>query len=188
MITAKYFYEDQCLSESSITALESCNFGFQNCIMISPTQYEIVSNGFQNCIMINPTQYKLVNNGFRNCITVDATQYRIVNKIKEGYLVLFCCLAAGADYSKAYIDVKDAQWVCKGDLVPTDVNSLGPSHFVIYRFGVFLIRLLHHRSVQAAVPANQGIVALWKVLKSLTLWEIRDEQIHCPMCIVLGNW
>ena len=109
-----------------------------------------------------------------------------VTTIKESYLVLFCCLAAGADHSKAYIDVKDAQWVCKGDLVPTDVNSLGPSHFVIYRFGVFLIRLLHHRSVQAAVRANQGIVAFWKALKSVTLWEIPDEQIHCPFCIVLG--
>ena len=67
---------------------------------------------------------------------------------------LFCdlgCVVTGADYSKAYIDVKDAQWVCKGDLVPTDVNSLGPSHFVIYRFGVFLIRLLNRRSVEAVV-------------------------------------
>ena len=66
---------------------------------------------------------------------------------------MLCGVVAGADYSKAYIDVKDAQWACKGDLVPTDINSLGPSQFVIYRFGVFLIRLLHHRSVEASCPS-----------------------------------
>ncbi|GFO26753.1 cytadherence high molecular weight protein 2 [Plakobranchus ocellatus] len=49
----------------------------------------------------------------------------------------------GADYTKAYIDVKDAQWVCKGDLTPVDISAISPSQFVIYRFGVFLTRLLH---------------------------------------------
>ena len=41
------------------------------------------------------------------------------------------------------MDVKDAQWVCKGDLVPCDINSITPSQFVVYRFGVFIVRLLH---------------------------------------------
>lgn len=41
------------------------------------------------------------------------------------------------------MDVKDAQWQCKGDLVPVDINNITPSQFVIYRYGVFVIRLLH---------------------------------------------
>ena len=49
----------------------------------------------------------------------------------------------GADYSKAYIDVKDAQWTCKGDLTPVDINKISPSQFVVYRFGVFVIKLLN---------------------------------------------
>ena len=55
---------------------------------------------------------------------------------------MFVC-AAGADYSKSYIDVKDAQWVCGGDLVPVDVQNISSSQFVVYRYGVFLIKLLH---------------------------------------------
>ena len=49
----------------------------------------------------------------------------------------------GADYSNAYIDAKDAQWLCSGDLSPADINGISASQFVIYRFGVFIIRLLH---------------------------------------------
>ena len=49
----------------------------------------------------------------------------------------------GADYSRAYIDVKDAQWLCGGALAPADINEISPSQFVVYRFGVFVIRLLH---------------------------------------------
>lgn len=41
------------------------------------------------------------------------------------------------------MDVKDAQWVCKGDLKPADINQISPAQFVIYRFGVFVTRLLH---------------------------------------------
>ena len=52
-------------------------------------------------------------------------------------------MITGADYSRAYIDVKDAQWLCQGDLTPADINNISASQFVIYRFGVFVIRLLH---------------------------------------------
>ena len=41
------------------------------------------------------------------------------------------------------MDVKDAQWQCKGDLAPVDINNITPSQFVIYRYGVFVIRLLN---------------------------------------------
>lgn len=54
----------------------------------------------------------------------------------------FIVFNTGADYSQLYIDVKDAQWLCRGDLVPADINSLSPSQFVIYHFGVFVIRML----------------------------------------------
>ncbi len=45
-----------------------------------------------------------------------------------------------------YIDVRDAQWECKGDLIPVDVQSLRPSDFVVYRFGVFVVQLLHNQN------------------------------------------
>lgn len=49
----------------------------------------------------------------------------------------------GADYSRSYLDVKDAQWESKGDLAPVNINNISPSQFVVYRFGVFIIRMLH---------------------------------------------
>lgn len=49
----------------------------------------------------------------------------------------------GADYKEPYLDVKDAQWVCKGDIRPVDINHISSNQFVIYRFGVFIIRLLN---------------------------------------------
>ncbi|EDV28435.1 uncharacterized protein TRIADDRAFT_51343 [Trichoplax adhaerens] len=48
----------------------------------------------------------------------------------------------GAGSSGSYIDSKDAQWICKGDLIPVDINHLSPSHFVIYRFGLFVVKML----------------------------------------------
>ncbi|CAH1789583.1 unnamed protein product [Owenia fusiformis] len=48
----------------------------------------------------------------------------------------------GADYSRAYLDIKDAQWSCSGDLVPVDLNDITPHQFVVYRFGVFVSRVL----------------------------------------------
>ena len=49
----------------------------------------------------------------------------------------------GGDYSRAYIDLKDAQWSLQGELRPVDINSISASQFVIYRFGVFIIRVLN---------------------------------------------
>ena len=51
-------------------------------------------------------------------------------------------MVLGGDYSRAYIDVKDAQWLLQGDLKPVDINQISPSQFVVYRFGVFTIRML----------------------------------------------
>ena len=48
--------------------------------------------------------------------------------------------------SQPYIDLKDAQWECKGDLVPVDIQSLRPSDFVVYRFGVFISHLLRSQT------------------------------------------
>ena len=32
--------------------------------------------------------------------------------------------------------------MCKGELIPVDINELSPTHFVVYRFGVFITQLL----------------------------------------------
>lgn len=54
-----------------------------------------------------------------------------------------CLFSSGADCSQSYIDTKDAQWLCKGDLVPLNEKHVTPSQFVIYRFGIFMVELLH---------------------------------------------
>jgi len=50
--------------------------------------------------------------------------------------------AAGGVQVGPYIDLKDAQWVCTGDLVAVDIEKLRPTNFVVYRFGVFVSNLL----------------------------------------------
>ena len=45
-----------------------------------------------------------------------------------------------------YIDLRDAQWVCSGDLVAIDIEKLRPTNFVVYRFGVFVSNLLQARN------------------------------------------
>lgn len=52
-------------------------------------------------------------------------------------------IPASPSSSQPYIDLRDAQWECKGDLTPVDPQSLRPSDFVVYRFGVFVASLLH---------------------------------------------
>ena len=47
--------------------------------------------------------------------------------------------------STPYIDVRDTQWSCEGELVVSDVKSLQPTDFVVYRFGVFASNLLEKR-------------------------------------------
>ncbi len=51
----------------------------------------------------------------------------------------FSSIGASGD---SFIDVKDAQWLLAEDLTPLDIDSITPSQFVVYRFGVFLIRFL----------------------------------------------
>ena len=51
----------------------------------------------------------------------------------------------GANRGRPYIDLKDAQWLCSGDLIPVDINELSPANFVVYRFGVFVTQLLENR-------------------------------------------
>lgn len=51
----------------------------------------------------------------------------------------------GAGRGRPYIDLKDAQWLCSGDLIPVDINDLSPANFVVYRFGVFVTQLLENK-------------------------------------------
>ena len=32
--------------------------------------------------------------------------------------------------------------MCKGELIPVDINELSPTHFIVYRYGVFITQLL----------------------------------------------
>eukprot|EP01135_Chromosphaera_perkinsii_P005913 Nk52_evm8s371 gene=Nk52_evmTU8s371 len=42
----------------------------------------------------------------------------------------------------AFLDIKDAQWVCSGQLQPVDLQQLSPLNFIAYRFGWFVFNLL----------------------------------------------
>ena len=53
---------------------------------------------------------------------------------------------AAAQTTSPYIDLRDAQWVCSGDLVAVDIEKLRPANFVVYRFGVFVSNLLQTRN------------------------------------------
>ena len=67
--------------------------------------------------------------------SVNEIENMLKNNIGEGGV-------AGAKGGRPYIDIKDAQWLCRGDLVPVDINELSPANFVVYRFGVFITQML----------------------------------------------
>ena len=52
---------------------------------------------------------------------------------------------------RSYIDLKDAQWECKGELVPVNIQDLKPSDFVVYRFGLFIANLIYKQSQSSRV-------------------------------------
>ena len=59
-------------------------------------------------------------------------------------------------HARAYIDLKDAQWECIGDLVPLDTESLTPSDFVVYRFGIMTAQMLQR---EASLPGMTILLA-----------------------------
>lgn len=59
--------------------------------------------------------------------------------------------------SNSYIDLKDAQWECKGDLLPVKIQDLKPSDFVVYRFGMFVANMTCKQSQQ--VPEISILIA-----------------------------
>ena len=61
----------------------------------------------------------------------------------------------GGDRS-SYIDLKDAQWECKGELLPVKVQDLKPSDFVVYRFGMFVANLI---CKQSQLPGVSMLIA-----------------------------
>lgn len=58
--------------------------------------------------------------------------------------------------SSSYIDLKDAQWECKGELLPVKVQDLKPSDFVVYRFGIFVANLI---CKQSQLPGVSMLIA-----------------------------
>ena len=63
--------------------------------------------------------------------------------------------AAGSD-SSPYVDLKDAQWECKGELLPVKAQDLKPSDFVVYRFGMFVAKLI---CKQSQLPGVSMLIA-----------------------------
>ena len=51
----------------------------------------------------------------------------------------------GMDKARPYLDIRDAQWSNSEKLKPADITKLAPTNFVIYRFGLFLSRMLKTR-------------------------------------------
>lgn len=51
----------------------------------------------------------------------------------------------GMDKARPYLDIRDAQWSNSEKLKPADITKLAPTNFVIYKFGLFLARMLKTR-------------------------------------------
>ena len=75
-------------------------------------------------------------------LVTNSYKYTTINNVSHFY-DCFTVFVLGGDYSQAYLDVKDAQWMCIGDLHTADINQLTAREFVIYRYGVFIIKFLH---------------------------------------------
>jgi hypothetical protein len=82
-------------------------------------------------------------------LLISSPVFEKVNEIEEllnqGIIIEGNTAVLGASRGRPYIDLKDAQWLCSGDLIPVDINELSPASFVVYRFGVFVTQLLEHR-------------------------------------------
>ena len=73
----------------------------------------------------------------------------LFNQLSEIESIVKLQSAVGGGTAQAtspYIDLRDAQWVCSGDLVAVDIEKLQPANFVVYRFGVFVSNLLQARN------------------------------------------
>lgn len=72
----------------------------------------------------------------------------LFNQLSEIEAIVKLQTAAGEYTTSPYIDLRDAQWVCSGDLVAVDIEKLRPANFVVYRFGIFVSNLLQaHNNV-----------------------------------------
>ena len=96
----------------------------------------------------------------------------------------------GASRGRPYIDLKDAQWLCSGDLIPVDINELSPANFVVYRFGVFVTQLLENRMSIPSVTLllasnlppnnydNNAFRSSFFYEHSRQILFIREERLH----------
>ena len=81
-------------------------------------------------------------------LLISSPVFERVNEIEELLNQGICVgekRVLGASQGRPYIDLKDAQWLCTGDLIPVDINDLSPANFVVYRFGVFITQLMEKR-------------------------------------------
>jgi len=51
----------------------------------------------------------------------------------------------GKNKARPYIDIRDAQWTNGDVLKPLDISKLSPAKFVVYRFGLFLSKVLNEK-------------------------------------------
>ena len=51
----------------------------------------------------------------------------------------------GKSKARPYLDIRDAQWTNGDALKPLDITKLSPAKFVIYRFGLFLSKVLNEK-------------------------------------------
>ena len=86
------------------------------------------------------SMHKASETGNRICLTFWCLLYCLTCYQR---LKLQGAAAGGGIRAGPYIDLKDAQWVCTGDLVALDIETLRPTNFVVYHFGVFGSNLLH---------------------------------------------
>ena len=128
--------DDQVRSTKSSTLLESAESlrGVAGSAFLNaPTQSEEATEEEKNAAMM-----KLFEN---------TDIFKELSSIEEmlGLKAQNALKISGKDKARPYIDLRDAQWSNSDALRPMDVSKLSPSNLVIYRFGLFLSRLLKTR-------------------------------------------
>lgn len=127
----------------------------------------------------------------------------LFNQLSEIEAIVRLQSATGGSTAQAtspYIDLRDAQWVCSGDLVAVDIEKLRPANFVVYRFGVFVSNLLQTHNdmpevtilVASNLPPNNYIRNCFRnsfhyehVTKILFIREERMETVGEFVLVVI---
>ncbi len=75
-------------------------------------------------------------------VVPSSSLYTQLLELEETLCLKLKVISSSNTQTRAFIDLKDAQWECTGELVPLDIDSLKPPEVLIYRFAVLTAQML----------------------------------------------